>query len=86
MGSVGMLAFLYLVYSFFVMFYRFKRRLGDDFPKDFAYGAIGAMIVVLLSGVFNTSLHHESAMAFTLIIGLFAAYASSLPLQAYGEH
>ena len=70
-GTVGVIAFVFMIYSFIR---QFRAPPEEKQAKIYFCGAVGAMMIILGGGVFNTTLHHETAMIFSLLVGLSAAY------------
>ncbi|MBZ0157204.1 MAG: O-antigen ligase family protein [Alphaproteobacteria bacterium] len=68
MGLPG-LAILLLMLAGFLYGFR-KVRASDGFTGAVQYGALGGFLVTFFSGIFDTTLHHEHAIAFTLLAGL----------------
>ncbi|MDM8550368.1 O-antigen ligase family protein [Desulfobacterales bacterium HSG2] len=69
-GTIGVIAFLFMLYTFTR---QFRSPPEDKEAQIYFCGAVGAMAVILGGGLFNTTLHHETAMVFSLLLGLSAA-------------
>lgn len=72
MGLIGLISLAIMFAGFIKTF----RGFGDlsGFGKAMGYGSIGAFLVISVTGLFDTTLHHEHAMAFTMITGLMFGY------------
>jgi len=69
MGLFGLAALLLVVYGFLREF--FRSTPSSDFGLSVKYGALGGFLVTFITGLFDTTLHHCHAIAFTLLMGLF---------------
>lgn len=68
MGLPGLIALLIMLAGFL---YGFRKvRASDGFTRSIQYGALGGFLVIFFSGIFDTTLHHEHAIVFTLLAGL----------------
>lgn len=63
MGLIGFIGLLAMFIGFFQTFFRAKESY-------YKYAAIASLILVLTNGIFNTTLHHEHALAFMVISAL----------------
>lgn len=72
MGLIGLVSLAIMFAGFVKAFKSFEGLSG--FGKALRYGSIGAFLVIAVTGVFDSTLHHEHAMAFSLISGFFFGY------------
>lgn len=72
MGLVGILS-LIIIFWGFIKGWR-GLQVSTGFNKASKYSSLGAFLVIAVTGIFDTTLHHEHAMAFTLISGLTFGY------------
>lgn len=68
MGLTGLLSLTVIFYGFIKTLRGFQVLSGFD--RSLKYSFLGAFLVIAISGIFDTTLHHEHAMVFTLISGL----------------
>ncbi|MFN3395439.1 MAG: O-antigen ligase family protein [Thermodesulfovibrionales bacterium] len=68
MGLFGILSLIIIFYGFIKGWSRLQGSTG--FSKALKYSSLGAFLVIAITGLFDTTLHHEHAMAFSLISGL----------------
>lgn len=68
MGLIGILSLTVIFWGFIREWSRLQVSTG--LGKALRYSSIGAFMVIAITGLFDTTLHHEHAMAFTLISGL----------------
>ena len=74
MGITGIVALGVLIAGFI---HRWRAsRDATGFGVSLKYGAMGAFLVITVAGLFDTTLHHENAIAFSLITGLLFGYQS----------
>jgi len=76
MGLVGLIALALLIVGF-VKAWRGLRG-GDGLGRALRFSALGAFLVITVTGIFDTTLHHEHAIAFTMITGLMFGYFGGL--------
>lgn len=74
MGIAGIVALGVLIVGFLHAWRTFKDTTG--FGKSLKFGAMGAFLVITVTGLFDTTLHHGHAIAFSLITGLLFGYQS----------
>ncbi|GAB4420747.1 MAG: hypothetical protein OHK0032_16540 [Thermodesulfovibrionales bacterium] len=72
MGLIGLLSLCVTIAGFMKAWMNFKDVTG--FGGALKYSALGAFLVITLTGIFDTTLHHEHAIAFTTITGLMFGY------------
>lgn len=72
MGLLGMTALFLLIYGFFRRWF----RLNSFSPHILIlkYSALGAFCVIFIGGIFDTTLHHNQAIAFSLLTGFLFHY------------
>jgi O-antigen ligase len=70
-GLIGLSALILIFYGFLRKFIRSEALSG--FGLSLKYGALGGFLVVFVSGIFDSTLHHEHAILFALLMGLFIA-------------
>jgi len=73
MGGIGLLALIILIIGFFKTWRQNKPPTESGLEKGLWYASLGSVLVVLIGGIPNTTLHHEHAMLFTLITGIMVA-------------
>jgi len=78
-GLIGLAAVVMIMAGFLRAFFRSHPVTG--FGLSLKYGGLGAFLVVFAGGIFDTTLHHEHAVLFSLLTGLFIAHAR-LPVPA----
>ncbi len=76
MGLIGLIALAFIVVGFIKAWRGFKG--GDGFGRALRFSAMGAFLIITVTGIFDTTLHHEHAIAFTMIIGLMFGYFEGL--------
>lgn len=72
MGTAGIIA-LGLVIAGFIKIW-VNLRPSDSFGKALRFGAMGAFLIIAVTGLLDTTLHHEHAIAFTMMAGLMLGY------------
>lgn len=72
MGSLGLISLLLIIFGFFYKWV--KLTTISSHGKVIKYSALGSFLVTFVGGIFDTTLHHEHAIAFTLITGLMFGY------------
>lgn len=72
MGTAGIIA-LGLVIAGFIKIW-VNLRPSDSFGKALRFGAMGAFLIITVTGLLDTTLHHEHAIAFTMMAGLMLGY------------
>jgi O-antigen ligase len=72
MGIMGIVALGILIAGFLRAWKAFRDTTG--FGVSLKFGAMGAFLVITVAGLFDTTLHHGHAVAFSLITGLFFGY------------
>jgi O-antigen ligase len=74
LGFLGLLSLFLIMYGFIHVFTKIKATSG--FEMTVKYGALGGFLVTFVGGIFDTTLHHEHAIAFTILTGLmFGLYS-----------
>ncbi len=68
MGLLGLFSMILIFIGFIRELLNLKNPTG--FSKYLSSSALGAFLVITITGIFDTTFHHEHAMAFTLISGL----------------
>jgi O-antigen ligase len=81
MGLIGLVALMLIIVGFVKQWLHFKER--DGFGKALRFGAMGAFLIIIITGVFDTTLHHEHAIAFTIITGLTYGYFRSANINGF---
>jgi O-antigen ligase len=76
MGSIGVLALTIIIVGFIYRWINFKPATGVGIALK--YSAMGAFLIVTVTGLFDTTLHHEHAIAFTLMTGLLFSYGNRI--------
>lgn len=74
MGTLGLVSLLIIMFGLIYKFMKFKA--ASDFDNTIKYSALGGFLVTFIGGIFDTTLHHEHAIAFTLLTGLMFALSS----------
>lgn len=72
MGLFGIISLIIIFFGFIKGWSRLQGSTG--FSKALKYSSLGAFLVIAITGLFDTTLHHEHAMAFSLISGLTFGY------------
>lgn len=72
MGLIG-LSSLAIMFVGFIKGWRDFIDLSG-FHRALRYGCLGAFLVIFVAGLFDTTLHHEHAMAFSLVSGFSFGY------------
>ena len=72
MGLIGLLSLTVIFYGLIKALRGFQILSGFD--RSLKYSLLGAFLVIAIPGFFDTTLHHEHAMVFTLISGLAFGY------------
>ncbi|MBI4683845.1 MAG: O-antigen ligase family protein [Nitrospirae bacterium] len=68
MGILGLASLFLIVIGLLNKLLKFEAISG--FEKTLKYSAMGGFLVTFVGGIFDTTLHHEHAIAFTLLTGL----------------
>ncbi|RJQ53530.1 MAG: O-antigen ligase family protein [Nitrospiraceae bacterium] len=76
MGLPGLISILMIIIGFIYTFTK-KIRTTSDFEKGVQYSALGGFLVIFAGGIFDTTLHHENAITFSLFAGLMFGYLST---------
>jgi len=79
MGILGLMTFLSWLFCYIYTWAKSKARLVNDLDKALWLAVLGSFITIIISGLATTTLHTESAIAFTSIVGLLL---SSLKIKA----
>jgi len=79
MGLLGTLSLLLIIYGFIYSWTKF--RAVSSFEKVVKYSALGGFLVTFVGGIFDTTFHHEHAMAFTLLAGLYLGNSNRASIQ-----
>lgn len=72
MGLFGILSLIIIFFGFIKGWRVLQGSAG--FSKALRYSSLGAFLVIAITGLFDTTFHHEHAMAFSLISGLTFGY------------
>lgn len=81
-GLVGLAALLAVLGAWGVMLKRSAPRGGGDALPQVLWGsALGAWIITVVGGLFNTTLHHEHAMITSLLIALWMSRLNPRPAE-----
>lgn len=72
MGMFGMLSLIIIFVGFIKGWSRLQGSTG--YSKALKFSSLGAFLVIAITGLFDTTFHHEHAMAFSLISGLAFGY------------
>lgn len=70
LGSLGIIGLLLIIIGFM---YQWVRCRGDGLKKAVKYSALGAFSIIAVSGIFDTTLHHEHGIAFMFLTGMMFA-------------
>ncbi|MCI0469551.1 MAG: O-antigen ligase family protein [Nitrospirae bacterium] len=71
-GIVGFLALILIMGGFIRIWRGFTPVSG--FEMGLKFGALGAFSIIFITGVMDTTLHHEHAMAFTTLTGFMISH------------
>lgn len=72
MGIIGLLALSLIIIGFIGSWINLKAECG--FGRAIKFSALGAFLITAIAGLFDTTLHHEQAIAFTMMTGLMLGY------------
>lgn len=72
MGIIGLVALGLVITGFIKACVNFNP--SDSFGKVLRFSAIGAFLIITVTGLLDTTLHHEHAIAFTMMAGLMLGY------------
>ncbi len=67
MGLLGLFSLFLIFLGFIHKWIQFKPT--SEFQKTVKYSALGGFLVTFVGGILDTTLHHEHAIVFTLLIG-----------------
>lgn len=70
MGLFGLLALFLILFGLVRKWFRLKTVSGME--TAVMYSALGGIAVTFIGGIFDTTLHHEHAIIFTLLAGLMS--------------
>lgn len=73
LGLIGLLS-LAVIFIGFIMAWR-SIEDSTSFGKVLRYASLGAFLIIAITGLFDTTFHHEHAIAFSLISGLAFGYS-----------
>lgn len=79
-GTIGLVALMALILGVFLTLWKFRTSRSYNYKRYHSalwFSALGAVVAVIVTGMSNTSLHHEHGMLFTLILGMFVAFNDS---------
>jgi O-antigen ligase len=76
--------FLNLFYICYLLYRHTPKREAPPIYWLLWLSAIGVMQVVLINGIFNTTLHHEHGLLSALIIGLWWPRINGTPIEQHG--
>ncbi len=68
MGLLGLVSIFLIISGFLHQWLKLKTISG--FERAVKYSALGGFLVTFIGGIFDTTLHHEHAIVFTLLTGL----------------
>ncbi|MCL4490724.1 MAG: O-antigen ligase family protein [Nitrospirae bacterium] len=72
-GLPGLFALFLIIFGFMAVYRKIRTESG--FQKGIQYSALGGFLVTFVGGIFDTTLHHEHAIVFTLLAGfMFGLY------------
>lgn len=76
-GALGAVALAAALAGAAALLWKARGLRGAEslYGRSVWYGALGAYVIVIVAGITNTTLHHEHAIFFTLIMGLLAAFS-----------
>jgi O-antigen ligase len=83
MGFIGLLALSLIIVGFVKAWINFKPLTG--FGKSLKFSAAGAFLIITATGLLDTTLHHEHAIAFTMMTGLMLGYSKGINNIRYHE-
>lgn len=66
-GLFGVLSLLLIICGFILTHER--NQMSTGFQKGIKYSALGGFLVTFVGGILDTTLHHEHAIVFTLLLG-----------------
>ncbi|MGC8808755.1 MAG: O-antigen ligase family protein [bacterium] len=72
MGLLGLVAIFLIIYGFLKHWLKIRPILGIDLVKK--YAALGAFCVIFMGGIFDHTLHHGQAIAFSILAGFLFGY------------
>lgn len=79
-GLVGLVSiFTILLYICFLLYEHRPAKTATDASYLIWLSAVGSMVVILINGLFNTTLHHEHGLLAILLIGLWWSQLQSHP-------
>lgn len=67
MGLLGLFSLFLIFLGFIRKWIQFKP--ASEFQKTVKYNALGGFLVIFVGGILDTTLHHEHAIVFTILIG-----------------
>ncbi|MBU1205860.1 MAG: O-antigen ligase family protein [Proteobacteria bacterium] len=73
-GLWGLLSVLVILLGYLFIWWRIQGK--TPLEKALKYGSFGGFAVVFIGGVFDTTLHHEHAIAFMILTGLLWGYSA----------
>lgn len=79
LGLIGLLAIFMIIYGFLSHWL----SLGSSWGINLAikYGALGAFCIIFIGGIFDHTLHHGHAIAFSLLAGFLFSVGKQEPAQ-----
>lgn len=83
MGIIGFLSLSLIIIGFIYTWINFNPKCG--FGRALRFGAMGAFLITTVAGLFDTTLHHEHAIAFTMMAGLMFGYGKGVNSKSMPE-
>ncbi len=76
-GAIGAAALAAVLVGAAALLWKARGLRGAEsfYGRSVWHGALGVYVIVIVAGITNTTLHHEHAIFFTLIMGLLAAFS-----------
>lgn len=79
MGTLGLISISLIISGFLYQWLKYKPLSG--FKNEIKYCALGGFLVTFVGGLLDTTLHHEHAIAFTLLTGLMLGASTKKGVQ-----
>lgn len=74
LGLTGLLAIFMIIYAFLNHWLKVRSSWGINLATK--YAALGAFCIIFVGGIFDHTLHHEQAIAFSLLAGFLFNFPS----------